>query len=245
MNANSNLIRYFFDLHIHTSLSPCASDDMTPNNIVNMALLKGLDFIAVTDHNSVGNVEAVMKCASDKDIVVIPGMEIESSEEVHLLCLFKTMESAAQMELFVKKHLPDIKNRPDIFGEQILYDEADNIIGYNENLLITATSLSVNRIKELADSLGGIVIPSHVDRDSFSIISNLGFIPEDLDFNIIEISKSISRDDVYHKFPYTKKYKVISNSDAHELYQISEPEEYFELSEKTVDCLFDHFRKIK
>jgi len=234
-------MKYYYDLHIHTALSPCADNDMTPNNIVHMALLKGLDFIAITDHNTAGNVDAVMQCASSKDIIVIPGMEVESAEEVHILCLFPTLKDAKSMEELIAKNLPPIKNRADIFGEQILYDKGDNVIGYHENLLVTATSLTINDIKDSAENFGGVAIPAHIDRSSYSIISNLGFISEDLNFSTVEISKR--NNNILNYYLQLNHYKIICNSDAHDLGQISEAENSIELEEKTISCLFHYLKQ--
>ncbi len=237
-------MKYFYDLHIHTALSPCADMDMSPNNIVNMSLLKKLDFIAITDHNTLGNVEAVIKCAEDKGLMVIPGIEVESNEEVHMICLFSNLTAARQMDDIIRKHLPDIKNRPDIFGEQILYDCNDRIIAYDERLLLTATSLTVNQIKIIADQLNGLAIPAHIDRDSFSIISNLAFIPDELNISTIEISTNTDKVDFINRNKYLKKYKVIVNSDAHYLQDISEADYSIELDEKSIDCLLKYLKEV-
>ncbi|MBZ4646425.1 MAG: hypothetical protein JG777_1914 [Clostridia bacterium] len=238
-------MKYFIDLHIHSALSPCADDDMTPNNIVNMAILKNLDFIAITDHNATGNVQAAIECARGKDIIVIPGMEVQSSEEVHMVCLFPTVQAANQMEQLVQQHLPKLDNRPDIFGYQILYDTNDEFVGYNNKLLVTATSLSINVIKNEVEKLGGVTIPSHIDRKSFSIIANLGFIPEELEFSTVEISKCTDRDKFLRENPDIGRYTIISNSDAHHLYDISEADESIEMADKTIDCLLNFLRNKK
>jgi len=138
--------RYFYDLHIHSALSSCAENDMTPNNIVNMALLKGLDFIAITDHNSAENVKAVMKCAQNKDIIVVPGMELETAEEVHLACLFPDLESVIEYSRKIYSSLPEIKNNERIFGQQLVVDSGDKIIRIVDGLLSTATRLTIDEI---------------------------------------------------------------------------------------------------
>ena len=134
------------DLHIHSCLSPCADDDMTPNNIVNMALLKKLDAISVTDHNSAGNVAAVMEVAKDKDILVLPGMEVNSREEVHLLCYFESLDGITSFDRFLYPHIPEVLNRKNIFGSQLFCNEQDEVIGEEKKLLINAVDLSVNEI---------------------------------------------------------------------------------------------------
>ncbi|MGI6707045.1 MAG: PHP domain-containing protein [Clostridia bacterium] len=121
------------DLHIHSCLSPCADDDMTPNNIVNMALLKKLDIISVTDHNSAGNVAAVMEVAKDKDILILPGMEVNSREEVHLLCYFASLDSITAFDRFLYPYIPEVPNHKNIFGSQLLCNEQDKVIGEEKN----------------------------------------------------------------------------------------------------------------
>jgi predicted metal-dependent phosphoesterase TrpH len=134
---------YSIDLHIHSALSPCADDDMTPNNIVNMSVLKKLDIIAVTDHNSSRNCEAVMKCACSKGILALPGMELETREEVHLLCLFPGLEQAKHFQDMVYSALPDMENREQVFGRQIVFDENDMAAGTEKRLLLAAANLSL------------------------------------------------------------------------------------------------------
>ena len=142
-------MKLFYDLHIHSALSPCGDMDMTPNNIVNMSIIKGLDIIAVSDHNSVGNVEAVISAANGKELLVVPAMEVETSEEVHVLCLFPDISSAKKMAGAVKKSLSGIKNKPEIFGRQIFMNDMDQITVEEENLLVSATSLSIDNGKKL------------------------------------------------------------------------------------------------
>ena len=226
-------MKLYYDLHIHSALSPCGDMDMTPNNIVNMSIIKGLDIIAVSDHNSVGNVRSCMKVAEGKDIVVVPGMEVETSEEVHVLCLFPDIESAEKMAGAVYAALGDIKNRPEIFGEQAFMDVEDEICGTEEKLLVTATTLSIDKVKKLADECGGVAVPAHLDRSSYSALSNLGMLP-DIGFNTVEVSKKT----LPENFSYLGK-KIIQNSDAHYLEDISEPECSIDLPEKSAAALIE------
>jgi len=225
------------DLHIHSALSPCSDNDMTPNNIVNMACLKGLDIIAVTDHNSAENVQAVLKCASDKKIIVVPGMEVETREEVHLLCLFPGLDEVMKAQDSVYGAMPDIKNRVDIFGSQLIMNEEDEVIGSLERLLLTAADLGVDDVFEIAKSLGGVAIPAHVDRDSYSIISNLGFIPDNLDIKYVEFSRNCDITGYLARNPFLGEFKHIISSDAHELGSILERESFIDLEEMSIECL--------
>ncbi len=210
----------YYDLHIHSALSPCGDKDMTPNNIVNMSIIKGLDIIAVTDHNTCGNVRAIMEVAGDR-LLVIPGMEIETSEEVHMVCYFPKIENAEAMERYLKEHMPKIKNDENIFGEQLYMDAEDNITGKEENLLVTATNLDIFEVVEKTKEFGGVAVPAHIDRSSYSVLSNLGFIPPELVFQTVEIT---AKNRFKMEEEYNKNYNIISNSDAHYLEDISEPE---------------------
>jgi 3',5'-nucleoside bisphosphate phosphatase len=225
------------DLHIHSALSPCADNDMTPNNIVNMASLKELDIIAVTDHNSVGNFEAVSKCAKRNKILAIPGMEVETREEVHLICLFQDLNSALKMQKEIDKSLPQIENREEIFGRQVVLDEEDNIVEYKKQLLITASSLSVEEVFHLVDNLLGVVIPAHVDRSSYSILTNLGLIPDNLKIKYLELSRNCDARKFKNENPELKKFEFIISSDAHSLCDILERESFLELEEISEKCL--------
>ncbi len=226
-------MKYYCDLHIHSTLSPCGDDDMTPNNIVNMASLCGLDIIAVCDHNSIGNVKATMEVAKDTPLCVVAGMELETSEEVHFLCLFEDYETAVLFDDWLSPYKPKIKNEPKIFGTQCYLDENDELLGYEENLLVTACSVSIYDVKKKIDALPAVILPAHIDRASYSIISNLGFIPDDLQFSAVEISSSMTKEEACEKFSYIKKYNIITNSDAHYLGNIYEHQNPIELSAPT------------
>lgn len=223
----------YYDFHIHSCLSPCGDNDMTPNNIVNMAALLGLNAIAVSDHNTVGNVKAAMEVAKEVGITVIPGMEVETEEEVHILTLYPSLEAAENAAKEVYNKLPAIKNRPEIFGEQVFMDSGDNIIGYEEKLLISSAQMSMNYLFDVVKSVGGIYIPAHVDRHSYSVLTNLGFIPDDIDIKNIEISRMTEDVDSYLAArEELKKYKIFRNSDAHYLQDIATPNAYLkDLSE--------------
>lgn len=230
-----------YDLHIHTALSPCGDDDMTPNNIVNMAVLKGLDVVAITDHNTCRNAEACMQCAEGTDLLVLPGMEVESAEECHIVCIFPSLDTALMMEEQIKAHLPKIKNRPDIFGHQAVMDKEDNIVEYEENLLVTATSLSVDKVAELAREFGGVAIPAHIDKSAYSIISNLGFIDDSWGFKTIEVKDLEKVDDMYED-KGLDRFNIIHSSDAHYLWDISEREHFLEAENLNAEVIIDILR---
>ncbi len=215
--------KWSYDLHIHTALSPCACNDMTPNNIVNMSLIKGLDVIAITDHNSCRNAQAVIKVGFDKGLRVLPGIEVQTQEEVHLLCLFGDIERAMDFQELLYKTWPYLPNDPRLFGEQLILDDRDNVIGKEDRLLLGSVNMSIEEICYHAIEKEGIVVPAHIDRQSYSIISNLGFIPKTANFTLVEISKDCDFTRLSRKYTYLQNCYPIINSDSHSLGSIMEP----------------------
>lgn len=230
-------MKYFCDLHIHSALSPCGDDDLTPNNIVNMAVLCGLNIIAITDHNSIGNVEAAMKVAETLPITVVAGMELETVEEAHFVCLFPSLDKAKAFARWLEPFCLPIKNKPEIFGNQLYLDENDELTGTEERLLVTAATCSVYDVVPVIRALGAVIFPSHVDRSSYSVISNLGTVPKDLGFTTVEISKNITKDEALARYPYLCDYEMITNSDSHQLGTFYETENPIELEEATAEAL--------
>lgn len=228
------MVKAALDLHIHSCLSPCASNDMTPNNIVMMSKLKGLDVISVCDHNHTGNLEAISKVADEAGILFIPGIELETSEEIHLLCYFPSLESIFYMQRILNEYYRNIKNREDIFGPQWIVDSQDRPVAKVESLLTTAIKLDIYNCVSLVREIGGVPVPAHVDRRSYSIISNLGSIPDDLCFNTIELSRHISKADFLKKHPEYSDKQFIYSSDAHQLGMILERESFIDLKKLSI-----------
>ncbi len=222
-------MKFAYDLHIHSALSPCGDEDMTPNNIVNMALLKGLDLIAVTDHNSARNLPAVLEVGKRQGLMVVPGIEVQTKEEVHIICLFKNLQSALKLDEIIFNCLPDMPNNEEIFGRQLIMDSNDEVVGKIDKLLISSCELSVNDVFILTRGLGGICIPAHVDRPAYSITANLGFIPPSLRVKTVEFSKKDSPESIMKRHPFLRKYNYIVSSDAHYLWDISEREHFVEM----------------
>jgi hypothetical protein len=220
-------------MHIHTCLSPCGDWEMSPKRIIEKSLERKLDIIGICDHNSAENAEAVMKAGKLKGICVIPGMEICSREEVHVLSFFETGERALLMQEFIYDNLPG-KNSPDTFGYQIIADEYDNVAGENDRLLIGATTLRLSDIVDKTHSLNGLCIASHVDRPIFGIISQLGFIPHDLPIDGVEISWRISPYEAKKQIPDIKRFPFIVSSDAHFQDDIGKAVTNFFLAEPTI-----------
>ena len=229
--------RYYYDFHIHSCLSPCADDDNTPNNIAGMASLCGLNIIALTDHNSCKNCPAFFEACRRYGIIPVAGMELTTAEDIHVVCLFEELENAMMFDAFIGGHRMLIKNRADIFGNQLVLDGQDNIIGEEKYFLSNATDISVNNVQEIVCKYGGICYPAHIDRQANGIISVLGTFPENLAFNCFEINR---REKIAE---YVKKYnlgdkRVIVSSDAHYLTDIRDKENYFELDDEPYSSVF-------
>lgn len=210
------------DLHIHSGLSPCSDNDMTPNNVIRMAQLKGLDAIAITDHNSTRNLQSFLKVSEKHDMIFIPGVEITTKEEVHLLALFHNLTQAAKFQEILDATLPKINNNTKFFGNQYIYDEEDNIVEDYSKLLISAISLTLKETIDEVIKIGGLPIPAHIDRHSFSILSNLGFISPELNLKVVEITSTCDYTRLAKGHPYLCDYKKIISSDAHRLGAIFE-----------------------
>lgn len=206
---------YRADLHLHSCLSPCAGMDMRPTTIVEVSLRRGLDIIAVCDHNSAENAGAVLRSGQERGLVVIPGMEICSREEVHVLALFESLEQALAMQEFVYAHLPGT-NKPRIFGDQLVVDERDRVIRENPRLLIMATRLLLREIVDQTHRLEGLSVASHIDRPAYGIIRKLGFIPGDLPLDGVEISRRLSVANARERLgAFVGSRPCITSSDAH------------------------------
>ena len=222
---------------------------MTPNDIIGMALLNGIDLIAVTDHNTISNANAVIKAAEavkkkmNKELVVLPGIEVSTSEEVHVLCLFSDIKSAQSFEEDLAPFYSTLSNRVSIFGSQILLDENDCVTGKMERMLIAPTGVSFDTLHQLVHKHNGAFIPAHIDRDSFSVISNLGFLPPHLQINTIEISHGGVENgfDKQNAKLYADKNMVFS-SDAHQLWAINEKTHFFMLPELSAEAAIDFLR---
>jgi len=222
---------FYYDFHIHSCLSPCGAEDMTPQNIVNMAALAGYDIIAVADHNTTLNCAGVIAAAEEAGIVAVPAMELTTREEVHVLCLLPELDAALAFGAYVYETLLDMKNRPDIFGNQIHMDGQDRVIQEVEKLLISATDIGIYEVYNLVKSYGGTAIPAHVDRESFSLISNLGFYDPAMGFPAVELRENCD------KTAFREAHNILLphfvNSDAHSLDQIPDPKHRIRLGRPT------------
>lgn len=236
-------MKLYYDFHIHSCLSPCGDADMTPNNIVNYAKIMGYDVIALTDHNTALNCPAVAKIAEENGITFIPGMELCTSEEVHIVCLFYTLEDALNFSEYVKSTMPPIKNKPSVFGEQLICDENDNVIGQEDILLVTASGISTEKVVKKVSEYNGICYPAHIDRSSFSILSNLGTIDEYFGFNCAEIYDILKEDELKKKHPYLERLKILSDSDAHYLENMRIPQQIIDVPENNINAILNYLNK--
>lgn len=221
------------DLHIHTCLSPCADSAMIPTKIVKKAKSKGLDVIGICDHNSAENVMAVKRAGERKKLGVIGGIEITSREEVHILAFFDKENNLFELQKIIYDNLSGI-NDEKIFGEQIIVDEEDKALGFNKRLLIGATELSIEKVIDTIHSLDGLAIASHIDRERFSIIGQLGFIPDGLNLDGLEISPKVSLENERLKFAQTSNFPLITFSDAHTIEDIGKSTTSFLINEASV-----------
>lgn len=213
---------YLADLHVHTVLSPCAEVEMIPPFIVQRAEELALGLIAITDHNSAENVAAVVEAARGHELAVLPGMEVQSKEEVHLLCLFDTVEQALGWQEVVYAHLPPLKNKDEVFGPQFVVDATGDFLRYNDRLLLTSVSLSVEEIARAVHERKGLCIASHVDRPAFSLLANLGFVPPDAQFAALEVSRHANVEELRQRNPSLAGYALICSGDAHMLEDMSD-----------------------
>ncbi|MDR1565139.1 MAG: PHP domain-containing protein [Oscillospiraceae bacterium] len=230
-------MKIYYDLHIHSCLSPCGDMDMTPNNLVNMAALNGLQMIALTDHNSCKNCPAAAQAAREAGLIFVPGMELCTSEEAHVVCLFPSLEQAMAFDAYVEQHIPPIANRPEIFGQQQILNAQDEPIGEVEQLLISATTISVDKIVALVRKYGGAAFPAHIDKASYSVVASLGVFPDWAGFSAVEIYSRKPDFKLESLGISPEKYPVLHNSDAHYLENIAEAEAALELPLPTAEAL--------
>jgi DNA polymerase III alpha subunit len=235
-------MKLYYDLHLHSCLSPCGDNDMTPYNLVNLAKLFGYDIIALTDHNSCLNCEGAIKAGEKIGITVVPGMELCTSEEIHNICLFPTLEKAMAFSDYIRGTLPPVANKEKIFGEQLIMDETDRILGKEEILLTTASSISISELNELVDEYDGVCYPAHIDRNSYSIISALGDFPIEVESRCFELTPGAMAEKYLERYPATKGKLIIRSSDAHYLENMREPEFMIDLKENNPEALIDYLK---
>jgi 3',5'-nucleoside bisphosphate phosphatase len=222
------------DLHIHSALSPCGSLEMSPRTIVKRAQEEGLDIIAITDHNMAENGVRAGGFGGESAPLVLFGMELQTVEELHLLIILGDEETAMELQDFVYHHLPDMKNDPDYFGDQVVLDERDEIVRFEERLLLNSTTLPLEEAVAWVKAKGGIAIPSHIDSPTFSIISQLGYVPDGVPFDALEVKREKRIKDIL-QFILPKDIPLVSFSDAHYLKDIGKRRIRLTMEERSFD----------
>ncbi len=225
--------KYYYDFHIHSCLSPCGDDDMTPNNIAGMCTLAGLNIAALTDHNTAKNCPAFFAAARKHGIIPIAGMELTTAEDIHVVCLFPELEAALEFDLFVEgQRSMKFPNRPDIYGEQLILDENDEPVGKEEFFLPAATDIMIDDVPGFVTSHGGICYPAHVDRQANGIISTLGTLPDIKGFNCAEFHDSEKEEEYKKDFPLLREKRILVSSDAHYLWDIRDKAASLEIDDE-------------
>jgi len=227
----------FVDLHIHSCLSPCADDDMTPANICGMAHIKGLNAIAVTDHNTARNLPYVKEAADYYGLILLPGMEVTTREEVHLLGYFPTVQAAVEAGEVFSSHLPPMPNNPKFFGNQFVMNTDDEVMAEETRMLIGATDLDLSECTQIIRERGGIAIPAHINRGSNGLLINLGLMPFEPEFPVVEVARSLPINE-----KVLKGRRVLHSSDAHQLGAIMEAEFDLETDRFSLGGLWDALR---
>lgn len=215
---------------------------MTPGNIVGMAAIKGLDVIALTDHNSCKNCPAFLKIAEQFGVMAIPGMEINTSEEVHAVCLFPALEQAMAFDSYVYERLMKFSNKEEVFGKQQICNEEDEVVGTEPLLLINSVDISFDELWDLVDSYGGVMVPAHIEKAANSLIANLGFVPPDSKFRTAELKDLKKLHEVRKGNPYLEGCRIISDSDAHYLEDIHEPRLTIPVRERSVGAVIGYLK---
>ena len=221
--------KYYYDLHIHSCLSPCGDDDMTPNNIAGMGVVAKLDIMALTDHNTCLNCPAFFETAKANGIVPVAGMELTTAEDIHLVCLFEQLSDALKFSGEVNNRRIPFKNRVDIFGQQMIMNENDEVIGVDDYLLSNATTITVDEAPAMVEAFGGICYPAHIDREANGIVATLGVFPEFPFFPCAEYHNGDKRPEYEERFELLKAKPHVVSSDAHYLWDISGRLNCFEL----------------
>ena len=239
---------YYYDLHIHSCLSPCGDNDCTPHNLAGMGVLAGLQIMALTDHNTCRNCPAFFEAAEEMGLIPVAGMELTTAEDIHMVCLFPSLNSAMAFDEAVSRRRIPYPNRPDIFGDQFVMDAADNVLDSEPDLLSNATTLSVDEAVALADTYGGIAYPAHIDRQANGMVAVLGALPPEPAFPCVEVHNGEAEEEMRRTQPLGNSL-VLVGSDAHYLWDIRDKERTIELDTSSEDpdeirrCLIHRLRR--
>jgi len=229
-------MKLYYDLHIHTAASHCADKTMRPHDIAAMAKLKELDIISVIDHVCTKNLRMAAKAANQFNLLFLPGIEVTTKENVHMLCYFKEIDDAIRFGDMIYDSLPDIKNDPEFWGFQHIFDDQDNIIGEVEKSLSSCTPFSVWETIGLVQQYGGVIVPAHINRENHGLLGEYDDISE-FNFNTVEIKKLTPIDN-----KHIKDKKIVYNSDSHSITHIFERKNFIDVSEKSVEAVFNYLK---
>ncbi len=235
-------MKVYYDLHMHSCLSPCGADDMTPYNLVNMAALAGLQVIALSDHNTTRNVPVAVKAGLEAGVLVVPAMELTTKEDIHVLCLLPSVEAAEEFRQYVYPRLPQRKNRPKAFGHQYVMNERDEILEEETQLLSFGSSIGIYETKVLLEQFGGLAIPAHIDRASYSLIGVMGLVDPAMGFTVYETTVGCDRKELMEKYRFAGGF--LSNSDAHDLIAIPDASRTLEIPELTAQGVIEGVRAL-
>ena len=235
-------MKVFYDLHMHSCLSPCGADDMTPNNLVHMAALAGLQVIALSDHNTTKNVPAAAAVGKTAGVLVVPAMELTTKEDIHVLCLLPSVACAEQFRQYVYERLPQRKNHPKVFGHQYVMNEMDEILEEESQILSFGAEIGIYEVKELLDQYEGLAIPAHIDRASYSLIGVMGLVDPEMGFSVYETTIDCDQQALMEKYQFSGGF--ISNSDAHDLTAILDAKRELEIDELTPQGVIEAVRNL-
>lgn len=233
----------YYDLHIHSCLSPCGADDMTPYNLVNMAALAGLQVIAVADHNTTRNCPAAVEAGRAAGVLVVPAMELTCKEDVHVLCLFPDLDAAEACRQAVYAKLPQRRNRPKAFGHQYVMDAQDNILEEEPQLLSFAADIGIYQAAAFIDGFGGFAIPAHIDRSSFSLLSAMGLVDPAMGFTVYETTAGCDVEAL--RQTYQIHGACIQNSDAHDLFAIPDASRTLQVERMSAKGVLEALRNLR
>jgi hypothetical protein len=234
-------LNYSFDLHLHSCLSPYGGEHMTPKNIASVCALAGYDIVALTDYNTCGNSAAFQKAAEAEGLLAVPGMELCLREDAHVICLFPDLERALAFSDMVREKLPQLENNPAVFGEQVLVDENDTVLGNESAFLVGAADIGTYEIIPLVEQYGGVVYPAHLNSDSYSVLANLGLWDPDMGFKLAEVSFDCP--DSFCERADLSGLRFIKGCNAHTIDQIPNQEQTMNLPERTAQAVIDWLKK--
>lgn len=231
-------MKYYYDLHVHTALSPCGQTCMKPNEILKMADLNGLDFIAICDHNSVIQLESFDKIKKNYNVIVVPGIEVTVSEGYHVVCLFPNFDKAKAFGDVMNSNLNPVFHDLSKLGEQIIFDQFDQIVGTKTDVSLQQnTKLTIPMLRKYAHDFGAIMFLAHIERYDELVYERVENVYKDM-FDLIEINARSDYETILKEHPKLAKYTIIRDSDAHSLEIINKQKFTVELEEKTIDGLF-------